>query len=219
MGFFFFLCWEPKELSSTILILYHPDITDTKDSPMMQEWPSVSSTGAPLALPALKLQTAEGEIHMETSNVQAKISLIGWDWGQSILQARLNEKQSQHTCRCWWATPRCAGEGAGLRGGRLQGFSRLMWKRDFRNGLGSHSTTSRLPGLCCSLSLLACSSQQPTPRGQSVLLTCSWTCTGGAGNRFFSWKNSKNEASREENPSSVTVWTSKEGKEIGDRSL
>lgn len=67
----------------------------------MQEWPPVSSTGAPLALPALKLQTAEGEIYMETGNVQAKISLIGWDWGQSILQARLNEKQPQHTCRCW----------------------------------------------------------------------------------------------------------------------
>lgn len=61
----------------------------------MQEWPSVSSTGAPLALPALKLQTAEGEIYVETSNIQAKISLIGWDWGQSILQVRL-ETTSTH---------------------------------------------------------------------------------------------------------------------------
>lgn len=72
-----------------------------------------------------------------------------------------------------------------------------------------------------SLSLLEHTRQQTRQAlpAQSMLLTCSWTCTGGAGNRFFSWKNSKNEASREENPSSVTVWTSKEGKEIEDRSL
>lgn len=77
-----------------------------------------------------------------------------------------------------------------------------------------------LPSLS-SLSLLGHTGQylKQTPPRQSMLLTCSWTCTGGAGNRFFSWKNSKNEASREENPSSVTVWTSKEGKEIEDRSL
>lgn len=39
-------------------------------------------------------------MYVETNNVQAKISLIDWDWGQSILQVRLNEKQPQHTCRC-----------------------------------------------------------------------------------------------------------------------
>lgn len=48
--------------------------------------------GGLLALPALKLQTAEGEMYVEANNVQAKISLIGWDWGQSILQVRLTGK-------------------------------------------------------------------------------------------------------------------------------
>lgn len=52
-------------------------------------------------------------MYVEANNVQAKISLIGWDWGQSILQVRLTGKNNLNTpAGAGEHAPRCAGEGA-----------------------------------------------------------------------------------------------------------
>lgn len=98
-------------------------------------------------------------------------------------------------------------------------LSRLTWNTYFGMFMAVSFAMWQRPPACIPCHCWNKQANRSNTSWQSMLLTCSWTCTGGAGNRFFSWKNSKNEASREENPSSVTVWTSKEGKEIEDRSL